>query len=362
MTSVDRFKVGLVQLNSALGDSSANLERAIPYIAKAAGQGADLVMFPELYLQGYRADELNATTAEPIPGPSTERLLAEARKHDIYIVMGMARLEEEYPHLVYNSLCFIGPEGMVEYYDKIHLGTFHPYMEGVYFAPGQRTPVFDTRFGRVSLQICYDACFPELTRTYAVMGSVVNLVISAGPSVAKDTWKIILQARSLENLFPSVYCNVVGTQKDFSFFGGSKIRECLRCGDRRGEVRRGGLYRRHRRCCRGYSAQATVAHVPRTTARPVRPADCRAARFAARREARIARRGRDRSPHGSGRRVAARAEPAFIWPLRGHDRDDLLFGKPRPPHVRLLGDELSHITTEISGLRCALLAACRRVS
>ena len=223
MSRVDRFKVGLAQLNSALGDSSANLERAMPYIAEAAGQGADLVMFPELYLQGYRADELNATTAEPIPGPATERLLAEARKHDIYIVMGMARLEEDYPHLVYNSLCFIGPEGMVEYYDKIHLGTFHPYTEGVYFAPGQRTPVFDTRFGRVSLQICYDACFPELTRTYAVMGSLVNLVISAGPSVAKDTWKIILQARSLENLFPSVYCNVVGTQKDFSFFGGSKI-------------------------------------------------------------------------------------------------------------------------------------------
>ena len=223
MNRVDRFKVGLAQLNSELGDSGANLERALPYIAEAAGQGADLVMFPELYLQGYRADELNATIAEPIPGPSSERLLAEARKHDIYIVMGMARLEEDYPHLVYNSLCFIGPEGMVEYYDKIHLGTFHPYMEGVYFAPGQRTPVFDTRFGRVSLQICYDACFPELTRTYAVMGSVVNLVISAGPSVARDTWKVILQARSLENLFPSVYCNVVGAQKDFTFFGGSKI-------------------------------------------------------------------------------------------------------------------------------------------
>ena len=75
MSRVDRFKVGLAQLNSVLGDSSANLERAMPYIAEAAGQGADLVMFPELYLQGYRADELNATTAEPIPGPATERLL-----------------------------------------------------------------------------------------------------------------------------------------------------------------------------------------------------------------------------------------------------------------------------------------------
>ena len=223
MTHVDRFKVGLVQLNSELGNPQANLERAMSYIARAAEQGADLVMFPELYLGGYRADELNATTAEPVPGPTTERLLAEARKHDLYIVMGMARLEEDYPHLVYNSLCFVGPGGMVEYYDKIHLGTFHPYIEGVYFAPGHRAPVFDTRLGRVSLQICYDACFPELTRTYAVKGSVVNLVISAGPSVAKDTWKIILQARSLENLFPSVYCNVVGAQKDFTFFGGSKI-------------------------------------------------------------------------------------------------------------------------------------------
>ena len=223
MTVVDRFQVGLVQLNSELGNAGANLERALTYIAEAAARGADLVMFPELYLHGYRADELNAGAAEPIPGPATERLLAEARKHDIYIVMGMARLEESYPHLVYNSLCFVGPEGMVESYDKIHLGTFHPYTEGVYFAPGHRAPVFDTRLGRVSLQICYDACFPELTRTYAVKGSVVNLVISAGPSVARDTWKILLQARSLENLFPSVYCNVVGAQKDFTFFGGSKI-------------------------------------------------------------------------------------------------------------------------------------------
>ena len=264
-------------------------------------------MFPELYLQGYRADELNATTAEPIPGPSTERLLAEARKHDIYIVMGMARLEEEYPHLVYNSLCFIGPEGMVESYDKIHLGTFHPYMEGVYFAPGQRTPVFDTRFGRVSLQICYDACFPELTRTYAVMGSVVNLVISAGPSVAKDTWKVILQARSLENLFPSVYCNVVGTQKDFSFFGGSKI------------VNASGVVTDEAKFDEEDFIVGTVdvaealllrrqwVDVPRAATRPLRAADRRAAGAAARREARVAGRRRDRSPHGSGRRVASRA-------------------------------------------------------
>ena len=75
----------------------------------------------------------------------------------------------------------------------------------------------------MSLQICYDSWFPELTRTYAVKGSLLNLVISAGPSGSEDPWKTMLRARSMENAFPSVYCNTVGKQKDFSFFGGSKI-------------------------------------------------------------------------------------------------------------------------------------------
>jgi len=223
MVTHNRITIALAQLNSELGNSQTNLERAVGYIEQAAAQGADLIMFPELYLQGYRADEKFALTAEPIPGPTTERLHKLAVKHNLYIVMGMARSEDVYPFCVYNSLCFVGPEGVLGYYDKVHLGTFHPYMEGVYFAPGQRAPVFETRFGRVSLQICYDVCFPELTRVFALKGSLLNLVISAGPSGSERSWATLLQARSMENLFPSVYCNTVGQQKDFSFFGGSKI-------------------------------------------------------------------------------------------------------------------------------------------
>lgn len=223
MANGARVRIGLAQLNSTLGDNAANLCRAEEYIARAAGEGCDLVMFPELYLQGYRADETFVDTAEPVPGPTTERLEILARQHDLSIVMGMGRLEEEFPHLIYNSLCFVGPEGLLGYYDKVHLGTFHPYIEGVYFAPGKRAPVFETRFGRVSLQICYDSWFPELTRTYALKGSLLNLVISAGPSGSEDAWKTMLRARSMENAFPSVYCNTVGKQKDFAFFGGSKI-------------------------------------------------------------------------------------------------------------------------------------------
>ena len=146
---------------------------------------------------------------------------------------------------------------------------------------------------------------PELTRTYAVMGSLVNLVISAGPSVAKDTWKIILQARSLENLFPSVYCNVVGTQKDFSFFGGSKI------------VNASGMVTDEAKFDEEDFIVGTVDIAEalllrrqwlmfrERAPRSVRPADGRAARSAAGCKARVAGRSRDRSPHGFGRRVAA---------------------------------------------------------
>lgn len=223
MGSGSTITIGLAQLNSTLGDNAANLQRATEYIDRAAAANCDLVMFPELYLQGYRADDLYVDTSEPVPGPASDYLQRLARERNLYIVMGMGRREETFPHLVYNSLCFVGPEGLLGHYDKVHLGTFHPYIEGVYFAPGRLAPVFDTRFGRVSLQICYDSWFPELTRTYALKGSILNLVISAGPSGSEDPWKTMLRARSMENAFPSVYCNTVGTQKNFSFFGGSKI-------------------------------------------------------------------------------------------------------------------------------------------
>jgi len=229
MAHSGQVTIALAQLNSALGDSQANLDRSVQYIERAAAAGADLILFPELYLQGYRADEKFALTAEPIPGPATIFLTEQAKKHNLHIIMGMARLEEHFPYLVYNSLCFVGPDGLVGdgYYDKIHLGTFHPYIEGVYFAPGRETPIFDTPFGPVSVQICYDVWYPELTRTYALSGSLINLVISAGPSGFTEGWKTMLQARSKENLMPSVYCNVVGKQKNFSFFGGSKIASAL---------------------------------------------------------------------------------------------------------------------------------------
>jgi predicted amidohydrolase len=215
--------IALAQLTPKIGNPEANLTRALEYVAKAKQAGADLLMLPELHLQGYKADELFAEQAETIPGPSSDLLAKAAAEAGMFVVMGMARKEEAYPYSVYNSLVFVGPHGLIGHYDKIHLGTFHPYTEGVYFAAGKRAPVFDTPFGKSSLQICYDAFFPELTRHYALQGAELNLVISAGPTGFADGWSVALRQRATENLMWTAYCNTVGQQKDFSFFGGSKI-------------------------------------------------------------------------------------------------------------------------------------------
>jgi predicted amidohydrolase len=215
--------IACYQGNSVLGDVSANLARALDVIADAGERGADVVLFPETYLQGYRADELFAETAEAVPGPSTTRIAAAAREHDLYVVMGLARAEVEHPYFVYNSAALVGPEGVVGFYDKIHLGTLHPFRESMYFARGTATPVFDTRFGRVSIQICNDFWYPELSRVYTLGGATLNLVLSAGPHSFCEHWTTMLKARAMENQAVYAYTNVAGAQKDFAFFGGAQV-------------------------------------------------------------------------------------------------------------------------------------------
>lgn len=223
MTSSAPLTIACFQANSALGDVEANLVRALAVIAEAADAGADIVLFPETYLQGYCADELLAATAEPVPGPATDRLRAAAAENDIHVVMGMARAAELHPYFVYNSAVLLHPDGRVDVYDKVHLGTVHPVKETSYYAPGRSAPVFDTRFGRISLQICNDLWYPEISRIYALEGAALNVVLSAGPRSFAEQWTTMLKARAIENQSIFAYVNVAGRQKEIDFFGGSQV-------------------------------------------------------------------------------------------------------------------------------------------
>jgi len=179
-----------------------NLRLFAKYIAEAAKQRAELVCLPEcitLYGTGLRYVDV----AEPIPGPSTRYLGKLAKKHDLYIVAGLMEREG---HLIYNTAVLIGPDGsLVGKYRKVCLP--REEIEGG-VAPGHDYPVFQTRFGKVAMMICWDVHFPEVARRLSNRGAeIIALPIWGGNP-------LLARARAVENqvyLITSTYTE----QKDW---------------------------------------------------------------------------------------------------------------------------------------------------
>ncbi len=159
-----------------------------PFIAEAARQQADLVVLGEaITMVGRRPAVEAADAAEPIPGPSTEYFGRLAKKHNLYIVAG---LYERSGPLVHNVAVLLGPDGrLVGKYRKVAL----PRGEWEAVAPGSEYPVFNTRFGRVGMMVCYDGFFPEIARELSARGAEV---------IAFPVWgcdPALVAARAIEN-------------------------------------------------------------------------------------------------------------------------------------------------------------------
>jgi len=162
-------------------------EQFAPLIAEAARQKADLVVLPET-LTYYGTGLKFSDVAEPMPGPSTEYFGRLARKHDLYIVAGLVERDR---HMIHNVAALIGPDGqLVGKYRKVCLPR-EEIEAGV--APGHDYPVFQTRFGKVGMMICYDGFFPEVARELANRGAEV---------IAWPVWgcnPLLARARACEN-------------------------------------------------------------------------------------------------------------------------------------------------------------------
>jgi len=138
-----------------------------PLIAEAAKKKADFVVLPET-LTFYGSGSTYAERAEPVPGPSTKYFGTLAKKHDLYIVAGLLEREKT---LVYNVAVLIGPDGkVVGNYRKVCLPRGE--IEGG-LTPGTKYPVFQTRFGKVGMMVCYDGFFPEVARRLSNNGAEI---------------------------------------------------------------------------------------------------------------------------------------------------------------------------------------------
>jgi len=225
MTIQLKYKVGLVQMS--MGPvPEANLEAAVGHIREAARQGANIVCLPELFRAQYfcqREDTRLFDLAEPIPGPSTQRLAAVAREARVAIIASL--FERRAPGLYHNTAVTLNPDGaIISVYRKMHIPDDPLYYEKYYFTPGDLGfKAVDTAFGRVGTLVCWDQWYPEGARITALQGAEVLFYPTAiGWHPAEkhefgaaqyDAWQTIQRAHAIANGVYVAGVNRVGQEQ-----------------------------------------------------------------------------------------------------------------------------------------------------
>ncbi|MDD4307695.1 MAG: carbon-nitrogen hydrolase family protein [Thermoplasmata archaeon] len=213
-------KIALVQVQPRLGDKAHNIELVEKSICST---DAEVLAFSEMFLTGYTLRDRYQELAEGMDGPSVRKLDALAKKHGRWLIVGMPELDPDRSGIIYNSALVLSPDSEPETYRKMVLANFGPFEEDVYFARGDRMPIFETPVGRMGIEICFDIFFPEITKLYALEGADIVLCISASPSVTREYFEKLLPARAIENTIFIAYANLVGTEQNMTFWGGNQL-------------------------------------------------------------------------------------------------------------------------------------------
>jgi predicted amidohydrolase len=223
-----KVTIALAQTEPATGDIAANLACFDDAMERAAADGAQLVIFPELALSGYACGDAFFDLAEPVPGPSTEHIAATAKRLGLHVIWGMP--ERGLPGVLYNSAVLVGPEGHIGTWRK-HTLPGHATDEGGagafpdrrFFRAGSQSPVFETPIGWIGMLVCYDVFFPELPRLLTLKGADLLVGISGSPAFERPIFEPLVQARAMENTIPFAYCNLAGAEGEVAYWGGSRI-------------------------------------------------------------------------------------------------------------------------------------------
>jgi len=228
------LKVALLQEKNQ-GDAQANLARIEQHVADAAQAGAQLVLLQELHNGAYFCQQECVDAfdlAEPIPGPTTQRLGALAKQHGVVIVASL--FERRAAGLYHNTAVVLDSDGRIAgKYRKMHIPDDPGFHEKFYFTPGDLgfTPI-DTSVGRLGVLVCWDQWYPEAARLMALAGAELLLYPTAiGWDMSdadderarqRDAWLLSHRGHAVANGLPVLSCNRVGHED--SPLGGSGIR------------------------------------------------------------------------------------------------------------------------------------------
>lgn len=230
-------KIGLVQM-SCVKDKAANLTKAIDGIRQASRKGAQIVCLQELFTSLYFCDEENYDNfelAETIPGPSTDVLSKVAKELNVVIIASL--FEKRAAGLYHNTTAVLDADGAyLGKYRKMHIPDDPAFYEKFYFTPGDLGyKVFQTKYAKIGVLICWDQWYPEASRITALMGAEILFYPTAigwATSQDEDTnqdqynaWQIIQRSHAVANGLPVVSVNRVGFEQEgaMKFWGGSFV-------------------------------------------------------------------------------------------------------------------------------------------
>lgn len=229
--------VGLVQM-SCVKDKNSNIEKAKEKIREAAKKGAQIICLQEIFSTLYFCDVEdydNFDLAEKIPGPTTDSLSALAGELGVVIIASL--FEKRAEGIYHNTTAVLDADGTyLGKYRKMHIPDDPAFYEKFYFTPGDMGyKVFDTKFGRLGVLICWDQWYPEAARITAMMGAeilfyptAIGWASSQDEETNKDqyhAWQVIQQSHAVANGIPVVSVNRVGDEQDgeMKFWGGSFV-------------------------------------------------------------------------------------------------------------------------------------------
>jgi N-carbamoylputrescine amidase len=234
---MSKVKVGLVQM-SCSGDAKSNMDKAIAGIKDAAAKGANIVCLQELFTSLYFCDVEdyeNFKLAEPVPGPSTDILSAVAKEAGIVLIASL--FEKRAQGLYHNTTAVLDADGIyLGKYRKMHIPDDPAYFEKFYFTPGDLGyKMFETKYGKIGVLICWDQWYPEASRLTALMGAEILFYPTAiGWATNQDevtnteqynAWQTIQRSHAVANGVHVVSVNRVGLEQNgaMKFWGGSFV-------------------------------------------------------------------------------------------------------------------------------------------
>lgn len=212
------MKIACIQMDIAFGEPDVNFEQVEAYLKEAAANGAETIVLPEMWNTGYALTELEKLADGT--GRTLTFLQGFAKEHGVNIVGGSVSTKKQ--EGFYNTMYVVDKTGkLLSEYDKAH--RFGLMDEHIHLEEGEGLGTFELEGTTCGGVICYDIRFPEWIRAQALNGAKVIFVPAEWPEARIDHWKVLLQARAIENQCFIVAVNRAGSDPKNEFGGHSMV-------------------------------------------------------------------------------------------------------------------------------------------